>query len=63
MKAKKTIKEHEFEDDTDFFGAVGTIPKGLIKGLEVLEISGRVEIIKTTNLLSLDRILRRVVEI
>ena len=43
-------------------GALGTTPKGLIKGLEDLEIRGQVETIKTTALLRSDRILRRVLE-
>ena len=32
-------------------GALGTIPKGLIKGLEALEIGERTEAIQTTTLL------------
>ena len=32
-------------------GALGTVTKGLIKGLEDLEIRGRVDILKTTALL------------
>ena len=43
-------------------GAFGTITKGLIKGLEDLEIGGRIEIIQMTTLLRTDRILRRVLE-
>ena len=43
-------------------GALGTIPKGLIKRLEDLEIRGQVETIQTTALLRSDRILRRVLE-
>ena len=43
-------------------GAIGTITKGLLKGLEDLEVSGRVEIIQTTALLRTARILRRVLE-
>ena len=43
-------------------GALGTITKGLLKGLEDLEISGRVETIQTTALLRTARILRRVLE-
>ena len=39
---------------------IGTVIKGLIKGLEDLEISGRVETIQTTILLRSVRILRRV---
>ena len=44
-------------------GALGTVPKGLEKRLKVLEIGGRIEIIKTTALFRLFRILRRVLEI
>ena len=43
-------------------GALGTITKGLLKGLECLEIGGRVETIQTTALLRTARILRRVLE-
>ena len=43
-------------------GVLGTIPKGLVKGLEDLEIRGQVETIQTTALLRLARILRRVLE-
>ena len=39
-------------------GALGTVTKGLVKGLENLEIRERVEAIKTTVLLSSIRILR-----
>ena len=42
--------------------ALGTVTKGLIKGLEDLEIKGRVETIQTTVLLRSARILRRVLE-
>ena len=41
-------------------GAFGTVTKGLLKGLEDLEVGGRVETIKTTTLLRTARILRRV---
>ena len=41
-------------------GAFGTVTKGLLKGLEDLEVGGRVEIIQTTTLLGTARILRRV---
>ena len=44
-------------------GAFGTVTKGLLKGLEDLEVSGRVETIKTTALLKTARIPRRVLEI
>ena len=43
-------------------GAFGTVTKGLLKGLEDLEVSGRVETIQTTALLKTARILRRVPE-
>ena len=43
-------------------GALGTITKGLLKGLEDLEVSGRVETNQTTALLRTTRILRRVLE-
>ena len=41
-------------------GAFGTVTKGLLKRLEVLEVGGRVETIQTTALLRKARILRRV---
>ena len=43
-------------------GALGTITKELLKGLEDLEVGGRVETIKTIALLKTARILRRVLE-
>ena len=43
-------------------GAFGTIAKGLLKGLEDLEVGGRVETIQMTVLLRTARILRRVLE-
>ena len=43
-------------------GALGTVTKGLLKGLEDLEVSGRVETIQTTALLRTARILKRVLE-
>ena len=39
---------------------LGTVTKGLLKGLEDIEIGGRVETIQTTALLRTARILRRV---
>ena len=42
--------------------ALGTITKGLLKGLEDLEVGGRVETVQTTALLRTARILRRVLE-
>ena len=43
-------------------GALGTIPEGLIKGLEDLEIRGQVETIQTSASLRSARILRRVLK-
>ena len=40
-------------------GAFGIVTKGLLKGLEDLEVGGRVETIQTTALLRTARILRR----
>ena len=42
--------------------AFGTVTKGLLKGLEDLEVGGRVETIQMTALLRTARILRRVLE-
>ena len=43
-------------------GTLGTKSKGLLKGLEDLEVGGQVETIHTTALLRTARILRRVLE-
>ena len=43
-------------------GALGTITKGFLTGLDDLEVGGRVETIQTTALLRTARILRRVLE-
>ena len=43
-------------------GALGAVTKGLLKGLENLEVGGRVGTIQTTVLLRTARILRRVLE-
>ena len=43
-------------------GAFGTQTKGLLKGLEDLEVGGRVETIQATALLKTARILRNVLE-
>ena len=43
-------------------GAFGTVTRGLLKGLEDLEVGGRVETIQMTALLRTARILRRVLE-
>ena len=44
------------------FDAFGTVTKGLLKGLQAMEVGGRVETIQTTKLLRTARILRRVLE-
>ena len=43
-------------------GVLGIIPKGLERGLELLEITGKMETIQATELLRSVRILRRVLE-
>ena len=43
-------------------GDLGTVTKGLLKGLEDLEITGQVETIQTTTLLRSAKIPRRVLE-
>ena len=43
-------------------GAFGNVKKGLLEGLEDLEVGGRVDIIQMTELLRTARILRRVLE-
>ena len=43
-------------------GVFGTVTKGFLKGLEDLEVGGRVETIQTTTLLRTARILRIVLE-
>ena len=42
--------------------AFGTVTKGLLKGLEDLDVGGRAETIQTTALLRRAKILRRVLE-
>ena len=43
-------------------GAFGTETKGLLKGLEDLDVGGRLENIQTTALLRTARIMRRVLD-
>ena len=43
-------------------GAFGRVTKGLLKGLEDLEVGGRVDTTQTTALLRTARILRRILE-
>ena len=47
---------------TIVIGAFGTVTKGLLTGLEDLQVGGRVETIQTTTLSRTARILRRVLE-
>ena len=54
--------EHEGDNYTNVMGAFGTVTKGLLKGMEGLEVGGRVETIQTTALMRTARILRRVLE-
>ena len=54
--------EHESDNYTNCEVAFGTASKGLLKGLEDLEVGGRVETIQMTVLLRTARILRRVLE-
>ena len=44
------------------FSALGTVHKAMKKRVEELEVKGRIEMILTTALLRLARILRRVLE-
>ena len=43
-------------------GSLGTIPTGLVKGLEDVEIRGQGETIQTTALLRSTRILKRILQ-
>ena len=54
--------EHEGDNYTICDCAFGTVTKGLLKGLEDLEVGNRVESIQTIALLKTARILRRVLE-
>ena len=58
----KTLWDMKVTIVPNVIGALGTITKGLLKGLEDLEVSGWVGTIQTTALLRTARILRRVLE-
>ena len=58
----KEIMDHKSDGDTTCKWGTSSVTKGLIKGLEDLEIRGKVETIQTTTLLRSARILRRVLE-
>ena len=49
---KRTV-EHESDDYTTVISALVTVTKGLVRGLEDLDITGRVETVQTTSLLRL----------
>ena len=49
--------EHEGDNYTNCDWCFGTVTKGLLKGLEDLQVSGRVETIQTTALLKTVRTL------
>ena len=59
---KKKLRNMQVTIIPIVIGAFGTVTKGLLKGLEDLEVGGRVETIQTTALLRTARILRRVQE-
>ena len=59
---KKKLRNMQVTIIPIVIGAFGTVTKGLLKGLEDLEVGGRVETIQTTALLRTARILRRVLE-
>ena len=54
--------EHAGDNYTNLIGAIGTVTKGLLKGLEDLDVGGREETIQTTALLRTARILGRALE-
>ena len=54
--------EHKVDNHTNCEWCFVTVTKGLLKGLEDMEVGGRVETIQTTALLRMARILRRVLE-
>ena len=59
--AREFNKTMEHEGD-NYTNRIGTVTKGLLKGLEDLEIRGRVKIIQTTTLLKTDRIQKKVLD-
>ena len=61
MGVEKTM-EYEKTIIPIVIGAFGTVTKGLLTGLEDLEVDRRVETIQTTTLLRTARILRIVLE-
>ena len=62
LKKKNKLRNMKVTIIPIVIGALGTVIKGLLKGLEDLEVGGRVETIQTTVLMKTARILRRVLE-
>ena len=62
LKKKKKLWNMKVTIIPIVIGAIGTVTKGLLKGLEDLEAGGWVETIQTTALLRTARIPRRVLE-
>ena len=58
----KILRNKKVTIEQIVIGAFGIIIKGLLKGLEDLEVGGRVETIQTTALPRTAKILRRVLE-
>ena len=69
VKSKESEKRDKFLDlareltkTMEYVSDGGTIPKGIVKGLEDLKITGQIETTQKTALLRSARILRRVLE-
>ena len=62
LKKKKQQQNMKAKIKPIVIGALGIVTRGLVRGLEHLEISRRVETIQTTVLLRSARIPRRVLE-
>ena len=58
----RELKKLEHETDRFVIDVLITVTKGLVQGLEDLEISGRMETMQTIALLRSARLLRRVLE-
>ena len=62
MKKKKTLWNVKVTITPIVIGAFVTVTKGLLKGLEDLEVEERLETIQTTTLLRTTSIVKRVLE-
>ena len=58
----KQIVKHESDADTNYNWCTWKIPKGLVKGLEKLEVRGKVKNVHTIALVRSIRVLRQVLE-